>query len=57
MPNCLHYPIAVFACWKAGLIITNINPLYTARELEYQLNDSQAKALIVSDMFLATFEK
>ncbi|WP_052017283.1 AMP-binding protein [Acinetobacter sp. 869535] len=36
MPNCLHYPIAVFACWKAGLIITNINPLYTARELEYQ---------------------
>ncbi len=57
MPNCLHYPIAVFACWKAGLIITNINPLYTARELEYQLTDSQAKALIVSDMFLATFEK
>jgi len=57
MPNCLHYPIAVFACWKAGLIVTNINPLYTARELEYQLNDSQAKALIVSDMFLATFEK
>ncbi|WP_151985020.1 long-chain-fatty-acid--CoA ligase [Acinetobacter radioresistens] len=57
MPNCLHYPIAVFTCWKAGLIITNINPLYTARELEYQLNDSQAKALIVSDMFLATFEK
>ncbi|AWV86692.1 long-chain-fatty-acid--CoA ligase [Acinetobacter radioresistens] len=57
MPNCLHYPIAVFACWKAGLTITNINPLYTARELEYQLTDSQAKALIVSDMFLATFEK
>lgn len=57
MPNCLHYPIAVFACWKAGLIITNINPLYTARELEYQLTDSQTKALIVSDMFLATFEK
>ncbi|MFH7764449.1 long-chain fatty acid--CoA ligase [Acinetobacter sp. BSP-28] len=57
MPNSLHYPIAVFACWKAGLIITNINPLYTPRELDYQLSDSGAKALIVSDLFLATFEK
>ena len=57
MPNCLQYPVAVFACWKAGLIITNINPLYTARELEYQLLDSQAKALIVSDMMIGTFEK
>ena len=57
MPNSLQYPIAVFACWKAGLIITNINPLYTARELEYQLIDSAATALIVSDLFLATFER
>ena len=57
MPNSLQYPIAVFACWKAGLIITNINPLYTPRELDYQLTDSGAKALIVSDLFLATFER
>ncbi|WP_407307796.1 AMP-binding protein [Acinetobacter sp.] len=34
IPNSLRYPIAVFAYWKAGLIITNINPLYTPRELE-----------------------
>lgn len=57
LPNSLHYPIAVFACWKIGVIISNINPLYTARELEYQLTDTQAKALIVSDLFLNTFEK
>ena len=57
MPNSLHYPIAVFACWKVGLIITNINPLYTARELEYQLTDSATKALIVSDLFIHTFEQ
>lgn len=57
LPNSLHYPIAVLACWKIGVIISNINPLYTARELEYQLSDTQAKALIVSDLFLDTFEK
>ncbi|MGS0705750.1 long-chain-fatty-acid--CoA ligase [Acinetobacter sp. ANC 3781] len=57
MPNSLQYPIAVFACWKAGLIITNINPLYTPRELEYQLTDSGTKALIVSELFLATLEQ
>ena len=57
MPNSLQYPIAVFACWKVGLIISNINPLYTPRELEYQLTDSGAKALIVSELFLATFER
>ena len=57
LPNSLHYPIAVLACWKIGAIISNINPLYTARELEYQLSDTQAKALIVSDLFVDTFEK
>ena len=57
LPNSLHYPIAVFACWKVGLIVTNINPLYTPRELEYQLLDSGAKALIVSDLFIHTFER
>ena len=57
LPNSLHYPIAVFACWKVGLIISNVNPLYTARELDYQVQDSGAKALIVCDLFLNTFEQ
>ncbi|EJE52465.1 acyl-CoA synthetase (AMP-forming)/AMP-acid ligase II [Acidovorax sp. CF316] len=52
MPNCLHYPIAVFGAWKAGLIVTNVNPLYTGRELRLQLEDSGAKLLLVCDLFL-----
>jgi len=52
MPTCLHYPIALFGAWKAGLIVTNVNPLYTERELRYQLEDSGAKVLLVADMFL-----
>ena len=52
MPNCLHYPIAVFGAWKAGLIVTNVNPLYTGRELHLQLEDSGARLLLVCDMFL-----
>ncbi len=57
VPNSLHYPIVTFACWKIGVIITNINPLYTPRELEYQLSDSGAKTLIISDLFIPTLEK
>lgn len=53
MPNCLHYPIAVFGAWKAGLIVTNVNPLYTGRELRLQLEDSGARLLLVCDLFLA----
>lgn len=52
LPNSLHYPIAVFGIWKAGLIVTNINPLYTAKELRDQLQDSKAKLLIASDQFV-----
>ncbi|MFU8925972.1 AMP-binding protein [Acinetobacter puyangensis] len=52
MPNALHYPIAAFGIWKAGLILTNINPLYTASELDSQLKDSNAKILIVCDLFV-----
>ncbi len=47
MPNILQYPIALFAILRAGLIVANVNPLYTARELEHQLNDSGAKAIII----------
>ena len=46
MPNVLHYPIAVFGALRAGLIVVNTNPLYTAREMEHQFNDSGAKALV-----------
>ncbi|MEN0106879.1 MAG: AMP-binding protein, partial [Pseudomonas sp.] len=51
LPNSLHYPIAVLGAWKAGLIVTNVNPLYTARELETQLADSEAKLLVACDLF------
>jgi long-chain acyl-CoA synthetase len=46
MPNVLQYPVAVFGAMRAGLIVVNTNPLYTARELEHQFNDSGAKALV-----------
>lgn len=54
LPTCLHYPIAVFGAWKAGLIVTNVNPLYTERELRLQLEDSGARLLIVSDLHLTS---
>lgn len=47
MPNVLQYPIALFGVIQAGMVAVNINPLYTARELEYQLQDSGAKAIII----------
>ena len=46
LPNVLQYPVAVFGAIRAGLIVVNTNPLYTAREMEHQFNDSGAKALI-----------
>ncbi len=47
LPNVLQYPIAVFGAMRAGLIVVNTNPLYTAHEIKHQLNDSGAKALVV----------
>ena len=47
MPNLLQYPVALFGCLRAGMVVVNVNPLYTARELEYQLVDSGARALVV----------
>lgn len=46
LPNILQFPVAVFGALKAGLVIVNTNPLYTARELKHQLNDSGAKCLL-----------
>ena len=47
MPNLIQFPIVVFAALRAGLIVVNTNPMYTAREMEHQFNDSGAKALVV----------
>ena len=56
MPNVLQYPIAVAAVLRAGCIAVNVNPLYTARELEHQLKDSGAEAVIVLENFAATLQ-
>jgi long-chain acyl-CoA synthetase len=57
MPNVLQYPVAVAAILRAGFTLVNVNPLYTARELEHQLKDSGAKAIIILENFAATLEK
>ncbi|MEE4304577.1 MAG: AMP-binding protein [Wenzhouxiangella sp.] len=56
MPNVLQYPIAVFGALRAGLVVVNTNPLYTARELKHQLNDSGAKAIVIMDNFASVLE-
>lgn len=57
IPNTLQYPIALFGGLLAGLTIVNVNPLYTARELEHQLKDSGAKAMLIIENFAQTLEK
>ena len=51
MPNLLQFPITIFACLKAGLVIVNTNPLYTAEEMRHQYKDSGAKAIIILENF------
>ncbi|MBZ6071742.1 long-chain-fatty-acid--CoA ligase FadD [Aeromonas schubertii] len=57
MPNLLQYPIAVFGILRAGMTVVNVNPLYTPRELEHQLKDSGAKAIVIVSNFAHTLEK
>ncbi len=57
MPNLLQYPIALFGVLRAGMIVVNVNPLYTPRELEYQLRDSGASAIVIVSNFAHTLEK
>ncbi|MFP1815125.1 long-chain-fatty-acid--CoA ligase FadD [Lonsdalea quercina] len=57
MPNLLQYPIALFGILRAGMVVVNINPLYTPRELEHQLNDSGASAMVIVSNFAHTLEK
>ncbi len=57
MPNVPQYPVAVAAVLRAGLVVVNVNPLYTPRELEHQLKDSGAKAIVIMENFAHTLEK
>ena len=56
MPNILQYPVALFGALRAGLIIVNTNPMYTARELRHQLVDAGAKAIVVVENFASVLE-
>jgi long-chain acyl-CoA synthetase len=57
LPNVLQYPIAVAAVLRAGFVVVNVNPLYTPRELEFQLKDSGAKAIVILENFGATLQE
>jgi long-chain acyl-CoA synthetase len=57
MPNVLQYPVALFGTLRAGYVVVNVNPLYTPRELEHQLNDSGAEAIVILENFAATLQQ
>ncbi|WP_107316420.1 AMP-binding protein [Achromobacter xylosoxidans] len=57
MPNLLQYPVCLFGTLRAGCVVVNCNPLYTAHELEHQLADAGARAIVVADNFAATLQK
>ena len=57
MPNTLQYPIAVFGLLRAGMTAVNTNPLYTRRELQHQLEDSDAKGIVIVENFANTLER
>ncbi|MEM6818295.1 MAG: AMP-binding protein [Pseudomonadota bacterium] len=56
MPNILQYPIALFGALRAGLVVVNVNPLYTQRELQHQMSDSGARAIVIVENFAHTLE-
>ena len=57
MPNCLQYPIAMYGAIKAGLIVVNVNPLYTEREMKHQVNDAGCVAIVIIEMFAVHLQK
>jgi long-chain acyl-CoA synthetase len=57
LPNVLQYPVALFGVWRAGLVVVNVNPLYTAHELEHQLNDSGARVLVILSQSAGTYNE
>lgn len=56
MPNVLQYPVVALGVFRAGLVLVNVNPLYTSRELEHQLNDSGAEALVIIENFASVYQ-
>jgi long-chain acyl-CoA synthetase len=57
LPNCMQYPVAMFGALRAGYVVVNVNPLYTARELEHQLKDSGAEAIVILENFARTLQQ
>lgn len=57
MPNLLQYPVVLFGILRAGMVAVNVNPMYTPRELEHQLNDADARAIVIVDNFAHTLER
>jgi long-chain acyl-CoA synthetase len=57
MPNVLQYPVALFGVLRAGMVVVNVNPLYTPRELEHQLNDSGAAVIVIVENFAHTLQQ
>jgi long-chain acyl-CoA synthetase len=57
MPNCLQYPIAMFGVLRAGCVVVNVNPLYTARELEHQVNDAGAEVIVILENFASVLQQ
>ncbi|KGT46705.1 AMP-binding protein [Acinetobacter sp. HR7] len=56
MPNVLQYPVVALGVFRAGLVLVNVNPLYTSRELEHQLNDSGAEVLVIIENFATVYQ-
>lgn len=56
MPNVLQYPVVALGVFRAGLVLVNVNPLYTSRELEHQLNDSGSEVLVIIENFATVYQ-
>lgn len=56
LPNILQYPVAMCGIFRAGLVVVNVNPLYTARELKHQLKDSGARCIVILENFAHILE-
>ena len=56
-PNLLQYPVVLFGILRAGMVVVNVNPLYTPRELEHQLQDSGARAIVIVENFASTLQQ
>ncbi|MBT0587461.1 long-chain-fatty-acid--CoA ligase FadD [Alteromonas oceanisediminis] len=57
MPNLMQYPVAIFGILRAGMVVVNVNPLYTPRELQHQLTDANVKTIVIVENFATTLEK